>query len=86
MSDHGDFIDRKVAGLNVRIDRPTCIGSGNCVKVAPEVFELDDSSIVTFRQDATDIDRDRLVEACDVCPVDALIVHDEKGRRIVPRA
>ncbi|MFW6059769.1 MAG: ferredoxin [Phycisphaeraceae bacterium] len=86
MSESADHINRNIAGLTVRIDRETCIGSGNCVKVAPEVFELDDGSIVTFCRDVVEIDRDRLVEACDVCPVDALHVHDEKGRRLVPRA
>ena len=84
MSDH---MDRKLAGVTVRIDRERCIGSGNCVKVAPEVFELDDGNIVVFRSDAPDdVDRQRVTEACDVCPVDALIVYDEHGNQVVPRA
>ena len=83
-----EHIDRKVTSLTIRIDRERCIGSGNCTKIAPEVFELDDGNLVTFRRDAgeIEIDRDRLVEACDVCPVDALIVFDEKGNQIVPHA
>jgi len=80
-----EHMDRRISGLSVRIDRERCIGSGNCVKVAPEVFELDDGNIVNFRADAGDIDRDRMTEACDVCPVDALIVHDEDGNQVVPR-
>ena len=81
MSEH---MDRKISGVTVRIDRERCIGIGNCVKVAPEVFELDDGNVVAFREDAAEIERDRIIEACDVCPVDALIVHDEKGNQIVP--
>ena len=52
--------------------------------LAPELFELDATGIVTFRADAPDIDRDQLIEACDVCPVDALVVLDEDGNQIVP--
>lgn len=70
-----DFEDRQIGGLKIRIDRRTCIGSGSCITVAPEVFDLDSEMVVTFRDDAPDdIDQERLREACDVCPVDALIV------------
>jgi len=79
-----DFLDRKVGTRTVRIDRTTCIGTANCAKVAPELFELDDERIVTFREPAADIPADRVVEACDVCPVDALSAFDEDGRRLVP--
>ncbi len=71
-----ETIERRLSGLTVVIDRMTCIGSSNCIKLAPEVFELDAEGIVIFREDAPDIDRDRLIEACTVCPVDALKVVD----------
>lgn len=78
MSD--DQFERRVSGVTIRIDRATCIGSGSCTKVAPEVFELDSGLVVTFTPDAPDIDRARLVEACGVCPVDALFaVKDDAG-------
>lgn len=67
-----DTQERRISGLTMVIERDLCIGSGNCVKVAPEVFELDATGIVVFRDGAPDIERDRLVEACRVCPVDAL--------------
>lgn len=79
-----DYQERKISGLTVRIDRRTCIASENCMGLAPELFELDVTRIVTFREDAPDIDHDQLIEACDVCPVDALIVLDEDGNQIVP--
>ena len=71
-----DTQERRISGLTIVIERDLCIGSGNCTKLAPEVFELDATGIVTFRtrsDDAPDIDRERLAEACRVCPVDALI-------------
>ena len=69
-----DTQERRISGLTIVIERDLCIGSGNCVKLAPEVFELDATGIVTFRDGGPEIERDRLVEACRVCPVDALVV------------
>lgn len=60
------------------------MGTKNCIHVAPEVFELGYDQIVTFLEDAQDIERDRLIEACAVCPVGALLAFDETGKRLVP--
>ncbi len=79
-----DFVDHRFGDITVRIDRGLCIGSGNCMKVAPEVFEFDDGSVVALKENAPDIDRDRLVESCRVCPVDALTVLAKDGAQIVP--
>lgn len=80
-------VDQKeqiVAGLTVRIDRTRCIATTNCIKLAPELFELDDERIVTFTLEADHPDKEIVIEACDACPVDALSVFDASGRRIVP--
>ena len=79
-----DFLERKIGALTARIDRTTCIGTANCAKVAPEVFVLDDERIITFVETPRDVEPDRVVEACDVCPVDALSVFDADGRQLVP--
>ncbi len=79
-----DFEERRVGAVTVRIDRTTCIGTGNCAKVAPELFVLDDEKIITFRDPSVEIEPDRAVEACRVCPVDALAAVDADGRTIVP--
>lgn len=81
---NGDALEEELSGLVVRIERELCIGSGNCVNLAPEVFELDDRQIVTFVEEAEDIERERLLEACQVCPVDALVVTDEDGEQLIP--
>lgn len=80
-----DFEERRISGLTIRIDRRTCICSDSCTKIALEIFEIDDESIVTFSDACPDINRDRLLEACSICPVDALIAIDEDGNQIVPR-
>ena len=78
-----DVEERRFGDLTVRIDRRTCIASANCVKIAPEVFQIGEERIVTFREPLPAIDRERLLEACRVCPVDALIVLDANGKVIV---
>lgn len=80
-----EYEERQLSGLLIRIDRTLCVGTKNCVHVAPEVFELGYDQIVTFLDDAPDIERDRLIEACAVCPVGALLAFDESGTRLVPR-
>lgn len=65
-------LERTISGLVIRIDRDSCIGTGACTKAAPEVFELDDRQVVTFTEDPPDIEADRLVDACESCPVFAL--------------
>lgn len=71
-----ETLERRISGLVVRIDRDACIGSGACVKAAPEVFVLDDRQIVTFTEDPADISPERLRDACQSCPVFALEVED----------
>jgi ferredoxin len=75
--------ERKIGKLTVRIERENCIGSRNCMHIASDLFELDDEGIASFRENAT-ADRDTVIEACQACPVEALHVLDEDGRRIVP--
>lgn len=78
-----DFHERDVAGLRVRIDRALCVGFGDCVTGAPEAFRLADDGVVVFVAPET-ADRERLLTACDVCPVDAITVWDASGQQIVP--
>lgn len=79
-----DIVERKVTELIVRIERPSCIGSKNCINAAPNLFELDDEQICAFRENIEDISKEVIVEACSVCPVQALAVIDESGKQIVP--
>lgn len=78
-----DTLERKVGALTVRIDRTTCIGTANCAKVAPELFVLDDVGVAAFREPPADVPPDTAVEACGVCPVDALAAFAEDGRPLV---
>ncbi len=46
-----DFIEQNISDLKIKIDRSTCIATSNCIKAAPEVFELDDERICSFKAD-----------------------------------
>jgi ferredoxin len=74
---------RIVHGMRLCIDRSLCVGFGDCVDIAPEAFQLDDESLVIL-VDPDRVDRARLLEACDACPVDAITVWGEDGRQLVP--
>jgi ferredoxin len=58
-------------GIEIRIDRETCMGSGNCLFWAPRSFDLaDDGRAVVV--DATATDEVHLRVAAEGCPVGAI--------------
>jgi len=73
-----------VAGLTIRIDRTLCVGFGDCVDVAPEAFALDGEDVAVLLPGAGDTPRERLIAACDACPVDAITVLGPDGRQLAP--
>lgn len=79
-----DVVERRVGELTVRIDRLLCVGFGDCIDDAPEAFELDGDGVVAFREGVAGAERERLVRACDACPVDALTLLDETGKQLAP--
>ncbi|MBZ0268017.1 ferredoxin [bacterium] len=77
-------VEKKIGDVKVRIDRGSCIGSANCVKVAPELFAIDDEGIVVFAPGAGNASAETVEEACRICPVEALFLTDASGEQIVP--
>ncbi|HET7653258.1 MAG TPA: ferredoxin [Acidimicrobiales bacterium] len=58
-------------GIDITIDRDTCMGSGNCSFWAPGVFDLDDEGIaIVLDPTAAPIDKIRLAE--QGCPTRAI--------------
>ena len=72
-----------VHSLRVRIDRSLCVGFGDCVTEAPEAFTLDEEGVAVFVSPER-VERERLLRACELCPVDAITVWDAEGNQIVP--
>lgn len=79
-----DIKEKQIPGLNIRIERTSCIASANCIKAAPGFFELDEENICTFKEPAANEEQEIIKEACSVCPVNALFVFDESGKQLVP--
>lgn len=79
-----DVVEKKIGPFTLRIDRLLCVGFGDCIEEAAELFELDDDGIAAFREPLPILPRERLVAACQSCPVDALTLVDESGAQVVP--
>ncbi len=75
--------EQTVHGLRIVIDRDQCVGFGDCVKEAPVGFKLDEHTVAVFVAPEA-VERERLLRACDACPVDAITVWDSEGRQLVP--
>ncbi|OGY26291.1 MAG: hypothetical protein A2Z11_02440 [Candidatus Woykebacteria bacterium RBG_16_43_9] len=67
----------------VKVDRMLCIGTADCVKIAPNTFGLDDEAKSIVKKQNGDSD-EKILEAAKVCPVLAIIVEDEDGKQIYP--
>ncbi len=64
----------------VEIDEPACAAHGDCVDLAPEVFELDD----TVRVIGTGPD-ELLLAAAEACPSTAIQIIDARtGEQLYP--
>ena len=69
--------------MKVRVERELCIGVGNCVALAPTVFEFDEENKATVL-DPSSVDDDTLLEAAESCPENAIIVEDDEGHLLYP--
>jgi len=64
----------------IAIDRAECIGSGQCVAVAPRAFRLDDvMKAVVIDPQAEPLEN--ILEAAEICPTRAIYV--SQGRDVV---
>jgi ferredoxin len=64
--------------VEITVDRGLCIGSGDCVDTAPDVFQLDDEDkAVVVDPDGAPLDD--VLTAAGNCPVAAIFVIGEDG-------
>jgi ferredoxin len=63
--------------MKVVVDLAICQDHGQCCFAAPEVFELDEAGrLVVLTNEPTDSLRDKVEEAADVCPLQAITIID----------
>jgi ferredoxin len=62
----------------VHVDPDLCVGTAECVRIAPAAFELDRTRGVSMaREGAPSVERELLDEAAYACPTRAITVEDE---------
>ena len=66
----------------VLIDRELCIGSGDCVRIAPAAFRLDEEMGVSVALPLSGkVDPGRLLDAAATCPTGAITVSRDGDER-----
>lgn len=66
--------------IKVTIDADLCVGSGDCARVAPRAFEVDDSSGLAIVQDGVaQTATEDLENAAYQCPTGAITLHPTDG-------
>jgi len=85
--------------ITVKVDRTLCQSVATCVAIAPEVYELDDEfkAIVkgtnakrdgdtySYEFDGNQKDLDQALDGAKACPYSAILIYDDKGKKIYPR-
>lgn len=62
----------------ITADARACQGYGNCISVAPDVFDMDEDDKVVVRvEKVRDADRTHVEEAVGGCPMQALRIIEE---------
>ena len=70
-------------GIRIVVYRELCFGFGDCVDTAPRVFALDDEEkAIVLDPDGASLEK--IVEASQNCPVDAIIITAADGSQIYP--
>lgn len=73
-----------IGKLKVKVDRDLCIGAATCVAVAPMTYVMDSEAKAIILKTAVNDVPDTVIEAAKACPVAAIIIEDETGKRIFP--
>ena len=62
--------------MKVLVDMNLCQSHGECVVVAPDVFELGDDDVLHWTEDVEEARRAEMEEAVEVCPMMAIRIED----------
>jgi ferredoxin len=66
--------------IEVTVDPDQCIGSGDCVRILPIAFQIDEARGVSLPQPgAGDADRELLLLAARTCPTQSIRLVAEDG-------
>jgi ferredoxin len=67
--------------INVKVNRETCEGYANCVRAAPDVFDLDNDDLVVLKQEQPgDEQVSKVRRATYDCPTESIsFTEDEEA-------
>ncbi|MFJ4879777.1 ferredoxin [Streptomyces sp. NPDC088745] len=64
--------------MRITVDSELCVGAGQCVLSAPEVFDQDDDGlVVVLEPHPAPGEHDTVHQAGDLCPAHAITVHED---------
>ncbi|MBQ6644639.1 MAG: ferredoxin [Saccharopolyspora sp.] len=64
--------------MEISVDRDRCVGAGQCVLSAPDVFDQDDDGIVTALESRPGDDfAGEVAQAERICPAQAITVRQD---------
>ena len=69
--------------MKIKVDRKLCQGLGNCVAIAPLVFQLDEENKAIVVDPSAE-DENTIMEAAMSCPYKAIIIEDDEGHQLYP--
>jgi ferredoxin len=71
--------------FKIEIDRELCIGDGACCGEAPNTFEMDTDNVAVVKDPNGNTDEE-ILQAAQVCPVDAIKLTDaQTGEKVWPK-
>ena len=80
-----DELIRTIGNYQIKLIRPKCIAAARCVALSPEMFELDEESLVRFVEGVADPDTENILLSAQSCPTAAIIITDVKtGQQLWP--
>jgi len=62
--------------MGIALEREWCIASGQCVMLAPEVFDQDDDGVAVLLTDSAEANPDGVAKAIRVCPASAIALSE----------
>ena len=73
-----------IGKLKMHVDRDLCIGAATCIAVAPKTFILDSEAKAIVLESAQTELQETIIESAKACPVAAIIITDETGKKVFP--
>lgn len=65
------------------VDREACIGAGSCIVVAEKLYQLDEQNLA-YIVDPDSHDQETVRLSAESCPVLAIHLYDEEGKKLFP--